>query len=180
VIIFRPKYIFIILFLFIKLDSLGVESIFYKYAFKIEQDNNYVEDEKKFLSLIAKDEENAELWYQLGLTQRYQDKFLEALDAQNRAIKLFPENIDIKLELARLYNWNMDFNKAESLVKEVLTAYPNYKEAEELEVRIKRNKLFNINAEHYKWNINTGYSSSNYSRVSAPNGYTRPLSKLYL
>jgi YaiO family outer membrane protein len=165
------KYIIIILLLFVRLDALGVESVFYKDKFKIKKDDDYVKDERKLLLLLAKDKENAELWYQLGLTQRYQDKLLEAFDSQNKANKLLPENVDIKLELARLYNLKMDFNKAESLVKEVVAAYPNYKEAKELEVRIKRNKLFNINSELYKWNINTGYRHSNYSRVSAPNAY---------
>lgn len=164
--------VLVILFVVFQAETTKAEAISYKDALQIKNNKDYAQAEKAFLSLIKTNERNAELWFQLGLVQRYQQKFQEALVSQTRAIELSPNNADVKLELARLYSWNLEFDKAEVLVKEVVAAHPDYQDAVALEETIRRNKLLKSDPTHYKWNVSTGYEQSNFSRSDRSNWYT--------
>jgi YaiO family outer membrane protein len=168
----RVICVVIMLFVVLQVEELRAEVISYEKALKLKKDKNYTQAEQAFLSLIKTSKQNAEFWFQLGLIQRYQQNFLEALVSQTRAIELSPNNADIKLELARLYSWNLEFDRAEILVKEVVAKYPDYQDAITLEETIRRNKLLKVDPIRYKWNVSTGYEQSDFSRKVQPNWYT--------
>lgn len=166
---YRVIYIMIIFFVVLQMKELRAEDISYEKSLYLKKNKNYAQAEQGFLSLVKQNEQNAEFWFQLGVVQRYQNKFQEALVSQTRAIELSPNNEDIKLELVRLYSWNLELDKAEELVKEVLLEHPDNKDAHSLEESIRRNKILKADPIHYKWNISTGYQQSYYSENSEPN-----------
>lgn len=168
----RVIYVLVMVFFVLQVDESRAEIISYEEALQIKNNKDYAQAEKSFLSLIKINKQNAEFWFQLGLIQRYQQKFSEAFVSQTRAIELSPNNADIKLELARLYSWKLEFDKAEILVKEVVAEYPDYQDAIALEETIRRNKLLKVDPIRYKWNVSTGYEQSNFSRKVQPNCYT--------
>ena len=168
----KIKYIMVFLVCLVQIGTLRAEYISYEEAVKLRKEGKIAVAKQVFEVLVADNDKDVDSLLQLGIIQRQQQEFAEALKSQTRALELDPENADVKLELARLYNWYSEFDKAEALVKEVLVAYPDSKEADTLETSIRRNKRFRINSEHYKWSVNLGYAESNFQRKSQPNWYT--------
>jgi YaiO family outer membrane protein len=124
---------------------------------------DYQEAEKIFSSLIKKDQNNSELWFQIGLVQRLRGKVLEAKNSQKKALKISPQNNDAKLELARLYLAEQNYEKAQKTADEVLKNNPSYLEAQELSSNI--TKVKSAPLDYYKWRLDLGRELSRFSRV---------------
>ena len=118
--------------------------------------------------LLVKQPDNAELWFQLGLTQRFQKKHDEAMKSQQKAITLSPNNQDIRLELARLHYWHSDYDTAESMVEEVLSNTPEYESAQKLSSSIQKAKQGLAHTREHLWQLDTGYEHSSFSRRHQP------------
>lgn len=128
----------------------------------LKQDRNYAEAEEVLHALIAKNE-NSELWFQLGLVQRFQKKNEEALQSQQQALKLLDSNHDARLELARLYYWKGNYNKALALLEKILEAHPDYTDAITLVNSVKRAQ-HPVQGANYLWQLDMGYENSSFSR----------------
>lgn len=148
--------------------SIAKNAITYDSALLLKKNGEYFEAEKEFLFLVNKDQDNGELWYQLGVVQRYQGKLKEDMESQKKAIKFLSNNPDIKLELARLYNWDNKFDEAEELVNEVIAQYPHYEDAKLLKKSIDSNKLNATKSPRNKWIIGGGYEKSTFSKSYQP------------
>lgn len=154
----------------------------YDAAIKKRKDGNFVASEKDFETLIKNDSKNAELWYQLGLTQRFQDKLKPALEAQKTALSLDPEKKETKIELARLYYWTGNKNKSKLLLAEILQDTSDGL-AEELSqehwvVALTSDEGEKLKEDSppkpvnsdipYRWQSDAGYEHSNFSRLPQP------------
>ncbi|MEJ2754628.1 MAG: YaiO family outer membrane beta-barrel protein, partial [Gammaproteobacteria bacterium] len=137
-------------------------------ALTLKKVGTHASAETLFLSLIEKDQNNAELWFQLGLVQRFQEKRAEAMASQEKALALSPENHDIRLELARLHSWNQNYELAESMVQEVLAAHPDYADAQALAASITRAKNAPPDPKSFKSQMDFGYENSDFSRRPQP------------
>lgn len=144
------------------------ENITYDLAVKVKSNGEYQKAETFFNELIKKDSNNSELWYQLGLTQRFQQKNDDAMESQKKALELAPENYDIKIELARLYSWKKEYKVAEAMINEVLTAHPDYQDAIELKDSITLAKNAQVTPKKLKWQVDLGYENSDFSRRPQP------------
>lgn len=154
---------FFLIFLFLLSPSLCLaQSLSYEDAVKSRIDGDYENAEKILLELIEKDPENAELWFQLGLVQRFEGKLQDAAISQEQALKISPDNSDAKLELARIHFFKQDYTNAQSEVDEVLQHDPNYLEAKELSARIKKAKL--ELSDYRKFQLDLGHELSRFSR----------------
>ncbi|MDA0902657.1 MAG: YaiO family outer membrane beta-barrel protein [Proteobacteria bacterium] len=132
-------------------------------AIAAKEDGDYNKAEKILSQLIKESPNNAQLWFQLGLNQRFQGKLKESMQSQLRATKLEPNNSDIKLEIARLHYWNKDLKPARKLIDPIVAKYPNYKEAVELQSAIiKSQKTLTKNP--YRWQLDLGYEHSEFER----------------
>ena len=158
-----PRKIYALLFIYLVIFNscdLKAQSFTYQDALLAKKEGNYIQAEKILLFLIKKNPKNAELWFELGLVQRYQQKLPEAMNSQRQALKLSPNNNDIKLEIARMYIWNNDLQQAQILINQILSDNPDYKEAEELALSIKNKKSIT----NYKWQLDLAYEHSNFAR----------------
>jgi YaiO family outer membrane protein len=159
-------FLVIILFLIIfPTISFSAEIFSYDEALQIKKSGNYSEAEKAFSSLIKKDPNNSELWFELGLVQRFQQKNEEALISQKKAAKISPQNYDAKLEIARLYLANKNYDQAEILLNEILAKQPKYSDASELLASIKKAKTAEKKSQKYPWQIDVGHQYSSFSRL---------------
>jgi YaiO family outer membrane protein len=162
-------YIFILTIFAV--STTHAEAVTYAQALKSKKIGEYEIAEQQFRTLISLDNDNAELWFQLGLVQRFQQKRVDAFETQQRAMSLSPKNDDIKLELARLHRWNRNYDLAEAMVNEVLAANPDYTVAKELATSITRAKNGPEETEQkrpYKWQLDFGYENSDFSRRPQP------------
>jgi YaiO family outer membrane protein len=159
------KYLAVFLFIVIApLISFAAEDISYDKAMQLKSEKNYAEAEKMFLELTKRDINNSEFWFELGLTQRFQQKESEALLSQEKALEISANNNDAKLEIARLYFWRGNRDQAKILLNEILTNKATNPEASELLARV-------IKAESapeekkYLWQLDVGHQYSHFSRV---------------
>ena len=136
------------------------ESSLYSNAMSVKSHGDYHEAESLFQDLVDNNPESGDYWFQLGLVQRYQGKFEQAFVTQQRALTIAPENNDIKLELARLYDWLGNSDRAEMLVREILKQEPGYEEARQLASSIERSKHANSINKFLPWQLNLGYEHS--------------------
>ena len=156
-------------FSFLSVEVIHGKKITYKEALELKKKNHYEKAEKAFLQLLKKDGNNSELWFQLGLVQRFQKKFSEALKSQKKALTLSPKSFSIRLEVGRIYNWTGKYSSAKKIIQGLLVDYPKSVEARKLlavidqvnETPLKKKKLF--------WNLDFGHKMSRLSRVSQTN-----------
>lgn len=147
------------------------QTVTYTHALESKKIGEYEKAEQQLRTLITQDNDNAELWFQIGLVQRFQQKRIEAQESQQKALSLSPKNQDIRLELARLHSWNQNYDLAETMVNEVLAVHPDYTDAKELAVSIARAKNApetTVQKRPYKWQLDFGYENSDFSRRPQP------------
>lgn len=157
------RKIFLILF-FLQATPSIAQVFDYDYALQEKKIGNFIEAERVFKILIESDENSSELWFQLGLVQRFQTRFQDALESQQKAIEISPENNDIKLEIARIYLASGDIELSQQMIRELLDDDPYYAEAREVQFRIERIKM--PPKENYqKWRLDLGREESRFSRV---------------
>lgn len=161
----RPKTtlkIFLLFLLFYSPLCLA-QDFEYEDAINSRRHGAYQEAEKIFLSLVEKNQNDSELWFQLGLVQRLRGKIVEAKNSQEKALKIFPQNNDAKLEMARLYLAEQNYEKAQKTVDEILKKNPSYPEAQEISSNIIKAKSAPL--DYYKWRLDLGRELSHFSRV---------------
>lgn len=153
---------------FLLATSSYASEITYDQALEWKKNGQFHKAEEAFQLLLNKDSDNAELWFQLGLVQRFQEKRTEAMQSQKKALALSPDYHDIRLELARLHSWNQNYDIAEPMVKIVLEAHPDYQDAIDLSASIERAKNAPPDPKSFKWQLDTGYENSDFSRRPQP------------
>lgn len=124
--------------------------------------------ERVLKALVAAEPGNAELWFQLGLTLRFQDRRAEATAAQRRALSIDPDNRDARLELARLYNWDGRHDPAQSLVDAVLADAPADPEAQQVAAAIARARSAPPDPADRPHRLDLGYEHSSFTRLARP------------
>jgi YaiO family outer membrane protein len=139
--LYKVAFVLFAIVSFLYAPLLSAEIFSYDYALQVKNSGDHAKAEQIFLALIEDDDDNGELWFQLGLVQRYQKKIEAAMASQKKAIELSPNNYDIKLEMARLYIGEQSFKQADLLLTEILEAHPDYVIAQKLSLQIKRSKL---------------------------------------
>lgn len=161
---------FFILALFFLLSAQSfAEVISYDRALALKKDGQFEKAEHYFTELLKKDPQNAELWFQLGLTQRILQKREQAFLSQTKALEISPTNHDIRLELARLNHWKKESDVALTQVNEVIEAHPDYQDAIDLKETILRAKNAPKDISSLKWQFDLGYENSSFERRTQPN-----------
>ncbi|MCB2081571.1 MAG: YaiO family outer membrane beta-barrel protein [Hyphomicrobiales bacterium] len=164
----RLKYTYISLVSILVILSNPGSTATYDEALRARKNGQFAAAEQQFVSLLKNDAKNAELWFQLGLVQRFRNKYTEAMASQKKALALSPANLDIRLELARLYHWKGEDGLAEKLTREVLNASPDYTDAQVLAATIEKAKRLPARPFHPRWQADIGHERSTFSRRPQP------------
>lgn len=143
-------------------------AVTYEQALEVRKAGNFERAEQIFLALLEKDRDNAELWFQLGLAQRFQGKRAAALASQQHALSIAPENHDIRLELARLHSWNGDYDLAGTMVNRILADLPDYVDAQQLAASNARARNAPPDPGDLRNRLDIGFENSSFPNLSRP------------
>lgn len=110
----------------------------YAGALEAKADGEFAQAEHLLIALLAARQDDWQLWFQLGQVQRFQSHWQAALASQKKALVLAPNNDDVRLEIARLYFITEEFKLAQTLVDQILAKHPDYLEAIELDLTLRR------------------------------------------
>ena len=102
-------------------------------AFAAKNAGDYVRAAQIFAQLVQHYPEDAELWFQYGLVLRFDGRLEEAMATQTTARKYAPDDVDIQLEIARLYFYQGDIAAANLDLEEIRATSPNYPGVAELQ-----------------------------------------------
>ncbi len=172
--------IFLVLLSFFQSHTAHSATLTYDDALALKGEGNYAQAEQVFLELIRQDDKNVELWFQLGLVQRFQKQRDVAMVSQIKAMQLSMEyqaieNADVKIEIARLHYWNGDVEQSVSMINEMLAVDPDNTEAHALYQAIQRAKMSPANKSTYPWQLDLGYELSTFSRRPQPDWHNYSL-----
>lgn len=92
--------------------------------------NNEMEKARiEFLNAMQKNPQRADTYYYLGLIAKKEGDFPLVLENMNVAMLLDKTNLDAKANVAELYVFNTDFERANELADEILAIDPEYYDA---------------------------------------------------
>lgn len=149
-----------------------VVSYTYEEGIAAKDSKDYAKMEKIFEQLHNKSKENSGYLFFLGLAQRYQGKNDKALLSQQKVLEAEPNNMDAKVELARLYYWKKNYYMAEQLANEAYQQMPDYENLAELKESIEQAQKAPFSGESskkHKWQIDAVYEHSRFKRQIQPN-----------
>lgn len=107
-------------------------------AFAAKNSGDYALAAEIFAQLVQEDREDAELWFHYGLVLRFDGQYEEAMKAQNTARQFAPDDVDIRLEIARLYFYQGNSTEAHRQLEQIRKAAPDYPGIAELEQQLNR------------------------------------------
>lgn len=128
---------------------------------------NYAQAEQLIKKLLASAEGDAELWFQLGLVQRFQSQWRSAMQSQQTALALAPGNQDIVLEIARLQAAKGQIHEAMATAQQILQQQPKHSEALAF-VAQHRHNLTQKPVYAKRWRADVGLEHSGFSDRSRP------------
>lgn len=102
-------------------------------AFAAKTAGDYAGAAQMFAQLLQQQQQDAELWFHYGLVLRFDGRFDEAMAAQTTARQLAPDDMDIRLEIARLHFYLGDFAAASGQLEAIWTIAPDYPGVAELQ-----------------------------------------------
>jgi hypothetical protein len=98
-------------------------------GFLLNQTGEYAKALKYLTKALEKMPNKAQLWNDLGYTCSKLNKFTDAINCYQKALRIEPSNFDSYLELAKIYTFEaIDLEKSEYYIQKCISSNPNHPE----------------------------------------------------
>lgn len=110
---------------------------FFQSGLSFYNENQMEKARVEFLNAMQKDPQRADTYYYLGLIAKKEGDFPLVLENMNIAMLLDETNLDAKSNVAELFVFNKEFERANELADEMLVIDPNYHHALRIKAAVK-------------------------------------------